>query len=187
MDTAVLHHDSATMGIVLDSLLVSKKLEQHESLGSFRSCSFTHSWGPHAATGALVQTQLLLDPSLHRGSVGHRDLSPSSSLRAEHRSGSLCEILLSPPCAHEVSLTTGCDPELLVSSRRLPEVTVGSGLNQDHMEEGCIVSMPGGCSLIKPKYMQSRAGAKRDPSLLSNGPATGDEGESLLAAPDKGG
>ena len=65
-------------------------------------------------------------------------------------------------------------------------MTAGSGLHQDSAGDGCIVSMPGGCSLIKPKYMQPRAGAKRDPSLLSNGPATGDEGESQLAAPDDG-
>lgn len=103
-----------------------------------------------------------------------QDLSPSSSLGVERRSGSLCEILLSPSCAHKVFLTTGCDPELLVSSRRLPEVTAGSGLDQDGVEEGCIVSTAGDCSLIKPKYMQPQAGAKRDPSLLSNGPATGD-------------
>lgn len=66
-------------------------------------------------------------------------------------------------------------------------MTAGSGLDQDLVEEGCIVSMPGGCSLIKPKYMQPRAGAKRDPSLLSNGPATGDEGKSLSPVPDEGG
>lgn len=179
MDTALVHHDGAIMGIALDNPLVSKKLEQQESLGSSCFCSCSCSQGPRTATGALVQTQLLLDPSLHRGGVGHRDLSSSSSLGVEPRSGSLCEILLSPPCAHEVSFTTGCDPELLVSSRRLPKATAGSGLDQDRVEEGCIISMAGGCSLIKPKYMQPRAGAERDPSLLSNGPATRDEGESV--------
>lgn len=66
-------------------------------------------------------------------------------------------------------------------------MTAGSGLVWDHVEEGCIVSTPGGCSLIKPKYMKPRAGAKRDPSLLSNGPATRDEGKSLLAVPAEGG
>lgn len=65
-------------------------------------------------------------------------------------------------------------------------MTAGRGLDQDGVEESCIISMAGGCSLIKPKYMQPQAGAKRDPSLLSNGPATGDEGESLLAVPDEG-
>lgn len=110
------HCSGVTMGIALDSLLVSKKLEQQESFGSSFSCSCTHSRGPCAATGALVQTQMLLDPSLHRSSVGHRDLSPLSSLGVEPRSGSLCEILLSSPCAHEMSLTTGCDPELLLSA-----------------------------------------------------------------------
>ena len=71
MDTALVHHDGAIMRIALDNLLVSKKLEQQESLGSSCFCSCSCSQGPRTATGALVQTQLLLDPFLHRGSVGH--------------------------------------------------------------------------------------------------------------------
>lgn len=57
MDTAVAHHSGATMGIALDNILVSKPLEQRESLASSLFC--------------LLRPQLLLDPSLHRGSVTH--------------------------------------------------------------------------------------------------------------------
>jgi len=53
MDTALLHHDSATMGIALDSLLPSRKLEEEESLGSSLSCS--GSPAPAPAAGDPVQ------------------------------------------------------------------------------------------------------------------------------------
>lgn len=126
--------------------LSPKNLSNRKALVAL-SCSFTHSQGPHTATGALVQTQSWIFPCTEAV------LNPSSGLGSEPRSGSVCEILLPSPCVHKMSLTMGCDPELLVSSRRLLEVA-GSVLGQDHVEEGCIISVPGGCSFIKPKYVQ---------------------------------
>lgn len=48
MDTALLHHGSATMGIALDSLLISGKPEQQQSLGIFPSCSCPPALAPTA-------------------------------------------------------------------------------------------------------------------------------------------
>lgn len=65
--TVLVHHGGDTRGITLDSLLVSKKLEQQESLDSSVLLLHPQPGTSHSNWG--LGPNSVLDPSLYRGSA----------------------------------------------------------------------------------------------------------------------